>query len=66
MSVNRILGIYNRYKGKLTRLSRATFSECGEDFILEQVMNMCGLTKFQFIDVGSNHPKRSNDFYRSY
>jgi FkbM family methyltransferase len=47
-------------------LSRATFSECGEDIILEQVMNMCGLTKFQFIDVGSNHPKRSNDFYRSY
>lgn len=55
-----------RWRGKLSRESRASFSECGEDLIIEQLLSMHDITTFQYLDLGANDPVRGNDFYRAY
>ena len=58
--------LIRRYRGKISRSSRVSFSECGEDIILETILSMAKIDRFTWIDVGANHPVKANDFFRAY
>ncbi|QNJ30612.1 hypothetical protein SynPROS91_00184 [Synechococcus sp. PROS-9-1] len=46
------------------RYARHSFSQFGEDLIIEQAFNLLACQKFTYLDIGANHPSRlSNSFY---
>ncbi len=62
----RLKSIFNRLRAKISRSSRPSFSECGEDLITSTLMDMMQLTSWTFVDIGANHPKKGNNFYSQY
>lgn len=63
VSIKRFKAIVRRYRAKNMRSSRPSFSECGEDLIIQTLMDMMQLKDWTFVDLGANHPIRSNNFY---
>lgn len=63
VSIKRFKAIVRRYRAKNMRSSRPSFSECGEDLIIMTLMDMMQLRDWTFVDLGANHPIRSNNFY---
>jgi FkbM family methyltransferase len=54
--------LYRIFGGKIT------YSQCGEDIIIEHYFRNKGKSKIKYLDIGANHPKICNNtylFYRS-
>jgi FkbM family methyltransferase len=45
---------------------RRTYSQCGEDILLEFVLNELGIENPRFIDIGAHHPTYLNNTYLFY
>lgn len=63
---SRLKSIFFRYRAKIHRDSRPSFSECGEDVIIITLMDMMELSSWTFLDIGANHPTQGNNFYSKY
>lgn len=46
--------------------AQLTYSQFGEDLILEHIFNMLGIRKISYLDIGSNDPKKCNNTYKFY
>ena len=58
--------MYLRYRAKLSRFSRPSFSECGEDVITSTLMDMMSLSQWTYLDIGANDPVKGNNFFAHY
>lgn len=66
LKFSRLKSIFLRYRAKISRGSRPSFSECGEDLIIITLMEMMKLSSWTFLDIGANHPIQGNNFYSKY
>ncbi len=49
---------------KRQRISKKSFSQCGEDIIIDYIFQLRGIKRPRYIDIGANHPYRfSNTAY---
>lgn len=46
--------------------SKLTYSQCGEDIILDHIFRNHGINRVSYLDIGTNHPVRSNNTYLFY
>ncbi len=46
--------------------SRASYSQCGEDLIIQQLLTVLGLKNFRYLDVGAHHPSFLSNTYFFY
>jgi FkbM family methyltransferase len=46
--------------------SKISFSQCGEDILIEYIFNLRGISNPSYIDIGANHPIRLNNTYKFY
>lgn len=51
---------------RLAKKSRKTFSQCGEDIILDSLFEGCAVYNGTYMDIGANHPVKFNNTYRFY
>jgi FkbM family methyltransferase len=59
--------IARRIRGRiLPRGGRVTFSQCGEDLIVEQALAALGRANVRYLDIGANDPVRLSNTYRLY
>ena len=52
--------IYKFLGGKLS------YSQCGEDIIINHILNSYRITNYTYLDIGTNHPKKANNTYKFY
>ena len=52
--------IYKLFGGKLS------YSQCGEDIIINHILNVYQINRFTYLDIGTNHPKKANNTYKFY
>lgn len=45
---------------------QTTYSQAGEDIIMELILQRMGLSKATYLDIGTNHPKKFNNTYLLY
>ena len=43
-----------------------SYAQCGEDLVIDLITQRMGLTKFTYLDIGTNHPKKFNNTYLFY
>jgi FkbM family methyltransferase len=61
-----VFDISLRLAGKIaaSNFSRLSFSQCGEDMIVDFIFHAVGVKKPSYLDIGAHHPKQfSNTFY---
>jgi len=46
--------------------SRASYSQCGEDLILQQLFMVLGIPRVEYLDVGAHHPSYLSNTYLFY
>lgn len=46
--------------------SKVTFSQCGEDVIIDHIFRNRGINHISYLDIGANHPILSNNTYLFY
>lgn len=49
-----------------TILARTSYSQCGEDLIIDFLFMWLGVTEISYLDIGANHPIRLNNTYFFY
>jgi hypothetical protein len=59
------------FKKRLLRAEKVpnqclTHSQCGEDVIVEFLLNMLGISPGKYLDLGANHPVNFNNTYKFY
>jgi FkbM family methyltransferase len=65
--INRFLrGARDRYLPSPNRDGRWSFSERGEDLIIDAVFSKLGIGRISYLDLGANHPTCSNNTYFFY
>ena len=47
-------------------LFKASYSQCGEDILIEYLFNLRGISLPSYIDIGANHPIAINNTYKFY
>lgn len=52
--------IYKFFGGKLS------YSQCGEDIIINHILKTYHINHFTYLDIGTNHPKKANNTYKFY
>ncbi len=63
-TVRQILGLGGSKKSLVDQFARKSFSQSGEDLIVDYIFHWLGLSAIKYLDVGANHPiSLSNTFY---
>jgi len=62
--VDKIIRKINKITGAEYR--QTTYSQCGEDIIIELILQRMGLNTVSYLDIGTNHPKKFNNTYLLY
>lgn len=52
--------IYKLFGAKLS------YSQCGEDIIIDHILQSYNINKVSYLDIGTNHPKKANNTYKFY
>ena len=58
-------GVLGLRKGAINP-ARISYSQCGEDLIIDFLFMWLGLTEISYLDIGANHPSRLNNTYFFY
>jgi FkbM family methyltransferase len=58
--------LYQLVRKPARELSKVSYSQCGEDLIMDHLLTSLGITRPFFVDIGAHHPKYLNNTYRSY
>jgi FkbM family methyltransferase len=59
-----IIGFLRRLQRNYSKNSRRSYSQCGEDLVIEQLFMALGIERIQYLDIGAHHPSYlSNTFY---
>lgn len=58
--------IFNRVKYNVSDNRRISYSQSGEDLIIEQVFMVLGTKQVTYLDLGANHPTRFSNTYLFY
>lgn len=66
MSLKRILSKIKSFPYILNGKARPSYSQVGEDRIIEYFLNQLNITKPIYLDVGANHPVKGNNTYFFY
>lgn len=53
-------------KKKTSTDSKVSFSQCGEDRIIQFLFDALGIQQYRYFDVGAHHPRRSSNTYLFY
>lgn len=59
------MNIFNRIF-KLKNHHKTSYSQCGEDLIIDFLRQWLGLSNFSYLDIGTNHPVNLNNTYYFY
>ena len=59
-------GLLGKLKPLLTRANRNSYSQCGEDLIVEHALKWLGIPQPTYLDIGAFEPKYINNTYHFY
>ena len=48
---------------KYSENGRVSYSQCGEDLIVQQLFTVVGIDEVHYLDVGAHHPSYLSDTY---
>lgn len=66
--VSRLKRVVNMFRYNVSDNRRGSYSQSGEDLIIEQIFVALGMDRITYLDLGANHPTRFSNtylFYRS-
>lgn len=64
--VSPLVRTLNRFKYNISDNRRISYSQSGEDLIIEQVFMVLGRKRISYLDLGANHPTRFSNTYLFY
>jgi FkbM family methyltransferase len=61
-----LIGLLRRLQRNHSNNSRASYSQCGEDLVLQQLLSVLRLQDFRYLDIGAHHPSYLSNTYFFY
>jgi len=61
-----LTGLLRRLQRNHFDNARASYSQCGEDLIIQQLLTVLGLKDFAYLDIGAHHPSYLSNSYFFY
>ncbi len=61
-----LISLLRRLQRNHSDNSRASYSQCGEDLIIQQLIVVLGMKNFRYLDIGAHHPSYLSNTYFFY
>jgi FkbM family methyltransferase len=61
-----LTGLLRRLQRNYSDNARDSYSQCGEDLILQQLLTVLGIMEFRYLDIGAHHPSYLSNTYFFY